>query len=122
MLEKLQKYRELVGKQNVTALAQIEGMDGECSYARKAPEVQGAGWQTECYCSRPNRGDGWGMQLCSKSSRSTGSWLANRMLLLSPKSRGWMGNAAMLEKLQKYRELVGKQNVTALAQIEGMDG
>ena len=30
--EKLQKYRELVGKQNVTALAQIEGMDGECSF------------------------------------------------------------------------------------------
>merc|ERR1712203_126180 len=32
MLEKLQKYRELVGKQNLTALAQIEGMDGECSF------------------------------------------------------------------------------------------
>merc|ERR1712203_60598 len=49
------KYRELVGKQNVTALAQIEGIHGE---------VQGAGGQTECYCPRPNRGDGWGMQLC----------------------------------------------------------
>merc|ERR1712062_328091 len=46
--------------------------------------------QTQCQSRSPVR-----MKLCSKSSRSTGSWWANRMLLPSPKSRGWMGNAAL---------------------------
>merc|ERR1711936_374097 len=43
---------------------------------------------------RQSRGPVW-MKLCSKSFRSTGSWWATRMLLPSPKSRGWMGNAAL---------------------------